>query len=144
VRSVAALGDRDEGRSDDPIAQAIAPADLFHDLAVGPAGARDVGDRIVLPRIERPAGRRVDCGHALALEQGPQLAVDRCDTADPGVVGDLGWPGIDRQVEVVGDGQDLADQDHAGQPEVALTLLGRPAPEAVSYTQQTQPTIRLV
>ena len=48
-----------------------------------------------------------------------------------GVTGDLVGPGLDGQVEVVGDGQDLAQQVLAGEAGVALALLGRAAPEVL-------------
>ena len=52
--------DGDEGRAEDAVAEAVAAPDLLDDLALGAAGARDVGDRLVLARVERRAGRGVD------------------------------------------------------------------------------------
>ena len=97
----------------------------------GRSGARDVGDGLVLARVERATGRCVDGGHALALEQRPQLAVDGGDALEPGVVGDRRRPGLDGPIEVVGDGQHLADEVLAGQAEIAHPLLGRPALEVL-------------
>ena len=77
-----------EGRADDAVAEAVAAPDLLDDLALGPAGAGHVGDGLVLARVERPAGRGVDGGHALALEQQAELAVDGGDALEPGVLGD--------------------------------------------------------
>src|SRR6478735_9935508 len=62
-----------EGRADDAVAQAIAAPDLLDDGAVRLAGARHVGDRLVLAGVEWPAGGRVDRGHAFALEEQAQL-----------------------------------------------------------------------
>ena len=56
------------------VAQSVTPPDLLDDLALGAARARHVGDRLVLARIEWRAGRGVDLGHALALEELAQLA----------------------------------------------------------------------
>ena len=48
-------GDGHEGRPDDAVAESIAAPDLLDDLALGLVGVRDVGDRLVLARVERPA-----------------------------------------------------------------------------------------
>src|SRR3954452_19681412 len=96
-------GDRDERRPDDPVAELVAATDDVDDLALCPAGARDVGDRLVLARIERDAGDRLDRTDAFALEQGPQLAIDRGDALHPAVVAELRRTVVDREIEVVGD-----------------------------------------
>ena len=75
-------------RWDDPVAQPVAAPDLLDDLALGPVGVRDVGDRFMFARVERPARRRIDRVHAFALEQCPQLAVDGGDALEPGILGD--------------------------------------------------------
>src|SRR5688500_6971696 len=117
---------RDEGRSDDAVAEPVAAPDLLDDLALGPPRARDGGDRLVIAGVERRARRRVDLAHALAFQQRPQLAVDRNDAVDPGVVGRAFGSGLDRTVEVVGQHEDLADQVLTGQPEHRLALLAGP------------------
>ena len=81
----------------------------------------------MLAGIERRAGRGVDLGDALALEQRPELAIDRRDALDPRVVGDRFVPGVDRPVEVVGEHEDLADQVFPGEAEHGLALLRRAA-----------------
>ena len=68
---------------DDAVAQPVAAPDLVDDLALGAAGARDAHDRLVLARVERRAGRRLDWRHALALEEQAQLAVDGGDAVGP-------------------------------------------------------------
>ena len=66
--------------------------------------------------------------HALRLEQEPQLAIDRGDALDPGVVGDLaGVRSMARSKSSATAG--LAEQVLVGEAGVALPLLGRPAPE---------------
>ena len=117
---------RPPGRPQDSVAEAVAAAQLVDDLALGPAGAGHVGDRIVLAGIEPAARCRVDRTDALALEQDSQLAVDRGDALGPRVVGELGGPGVDRPVEVVGNCEHLADQVITRKPEVAFALLGGP------------------
>src|SRR5262245_19265995 len=99
-------GDGDEGRPDDAVAEPVAASDLLDDLAVLAAGARHRRDRLVLAGVERPTRRGVDLADALALEQRPQLAVDRGHALDPRVVGDRRRPGLDRPVEVVGQRED--------------------------------------
>src|SRR6516162_1206775 len=71
-------GDRHghEGRADDAVAEPVAPPDLFDDRAVRLVGARHVGDRLVLARVERLARIGVDGAHALALEEEAELAID--------------------------------------------------------------------
>ncbi len=86
-------------------------------------GPRDDHDGLVVPRVERRAGRRVDLGHALALEELAQLAVDGGDALRPRVVVELDGSRLDGPVEVVSEIQDLGDQVHAGEAEVALALL---------------------
>ena len=85
----------------------------------------------MLARVERPSGRRVDGGHALALEQEAQLAIDGGDALEPGVVGDRRRARLDGAVEVVGEDEHLADEVLAGEAEVAHPLLGRPALEVL-------------
>ncbi len=121
-------GDRDEGRSQDPIAELVAAPDDVDDLAFGPAGAGNVDDRLVLARVERLAGLGLDGLHALALEQRPELAVDRRHALGPRARGQLGRAVVDGEVEVVGERQDLPDEVLAGQAEHRLALLARPAP----------------
>ena len=53
---VGGCGDGHQGRTDDPVAQAIAAPDLFDDLALGPTGVGHVDDRLVFARVERAAG----------------------------------------------------------------------------------------
>ena len=64
-------------------------------------------------------------GHALALEELAELAVDGGDALEPRVCGDRLGSRLDGAVEVVGEGQDLADEVLAGEAEVAHALLGR-------------------
>jgi hypothetical protein len=120
-------GDGDERRPDDPVAELVAAADDVDDLALRPAGAGHGGDRLVLAGVERRARRRVDRADALALEQGPELAVDGGDALDPAVLAELGGAVVDREIEVVGDRDDLPDQVLAGEAEHLLALLGRAA-----------------
>ena len=126
--SVGWCGDGHEGRPQDSVAEAVAAAELVDDLALGPARCRARWRSASCSRGSNwLTGRRVDLADALALEQGSQLAVDRGDALGPRVVGELGGPGVDRPVEVVGDGEHLADQVVTREPEVALALLGGPA-----------------
>ena len=53
---VVSAGDGHEGRSQHAIAQSIPAADLLDDLALRPACAGHVGDRLVLARVERRPG----------------------------------------------------------------------------------------
>ena len=76
-------------------------------------------------------GRRVDGGHAFALEQEAELAIDGGDALEPGVLGDRRRPRLDGAVEVVGDVEHLADEVLAGEPEVAHPLLARPPLEVL-------------
>ena len=112
-------GDGHEGRAQDAVAQPIAAPGGLDDLALGPAGAGDGGDRFVFARVESRARRCVDGRDALALEQDAQLAIDGGDTLEPRVVGDRFGPGVDGAVEVVREVQDLADEVLGGEPEVA-------------------------
>ena len=69
-------------------------------------------------------------GHALALEQVAQLAVD--GARRPRTTGrrrSIAGRASMAQVEVVGEAQDLADEVLGGEAEVALALLGGPALE---------------
>ena len=100
--------DRDEGGPDDAVAEPVAAPDLVDDLALRAAGAGDAHDGLVLAGVEGGPGRRVDGGHALALEQQPELAVDGGDALGPGAVGELGGAHLDGPVEVVGEVEDLA------------------------------------
>src|ERR1700704_736221 len=118
--SAVAVGNRDECRTDDPVAESIAASDLLDNLAVAPAAARHVDDRVVLAWIEGASGRGVDLIDALALEQRPQFAIDGGDAVDPRAGGDVLGPGVDGAVEVVGQGDNLANQVLAGQAELAL------------------------
>src|SRR5436190_9470209 len=132
--SVVVVGGRrhgDECRADDAVTEAVATPNLFDDLPVGVIRARDIGDRLVLARVERATRRGVDGADALALEELAELAVDRRDAFEPGVVGDGGRAGLDRTVEVVRDGQPLADEVLAGKTEVAHPLLARSALEVL-------------
>jgi hypothetical protein len=79
----------------------------------------------VLARVEAHAGRRIDRAHALALDQRSQLAVDGGHALEPRIAGDRFRTLLDREVEVVGQRQDLADEVLGGQAEVALALFGR-------------------
>jgi hypothetical protein len=117
-----------EGRPDDSIAELVATPDDVDDLALRAPAAGHVRDRLVLARVERRAGDGLDRGDALAVEEGPQLAVDRRHALDPAVVGQVGRTVVDREVEVVGDHEHLADEVLAREPEHLLALLGRPAP----------------
>src|SRR4029079_13931345 len=97
------------------MAEPVAAPDLLDDLAVPVGRARNGRDRLVLAGVEWRSGRGVDLADAFPLEQRTQLAVDGGDALDPGLVGDLGRPGVDREVEVVGEREDLADQGLAGE-----------------------------
>src|SRR6185369_10463284 len=123
------LRDGDQRRPDHPVTEPVAAAQLLDDLAAGAPGPGHVGDRFVLVRVEMHAGRRVDARDALAVEQGAELAIDGCDALDPGLV-DAGLrPVLDGEVEVVGDGEDLADQALGRQAEHRLALLAGAALE---------------
>jgi len=78
--------------------------------------------------IERLADR-LERADAFALEELAQLAVDGGNALCPRIARELGWHCLDRTVEVVGDGEHLADQGLAGEPEPLLALLARPAAE---------------
>src|SRR4029079_10615866 len=125
---VGVRGHGHEGRPHDAVAEAVPAADLLHDVAVVAASARHRRDRLVLARVERAARRGVDLADALALEQCPELPIDRGHALDPGIAGQLGWLGLDRPVEVVGEHQDLADEVLAREAEHRLALLAGPAP----------------
>src|SRR4051794_39515532 len=88
IGGVSGGGDRDESRPDHPIAQPVAAADLLDDLAFGSFRAWNVEDRLVLAGIECSTGRRVDRGHAFALEELAELAIDGGDALEPGILGD--------------------------------------------------------
>ena len=83
----------------------------------------------MLARIEGVPGPASIGGHALALEEGAQLAIDGADALEPGVAGDRLRTRLDGEVEVVGEGQDLADEVLGGETQVALALLGGAALE---------------
>ena len=74
-------------------------------------------DRLVLARVERLADAPRP-GHALALEEAAQLAVDGGDAVGPRVVLEVGGSGLDGAVEVVGERQHLADQVLAREAEL--------------------------
>ena len=126
-----AVGDGDERRPDDPVPEAVAPPDLLDDRAVRQASAGHVGDGIVDARVERLPAPRLDRRDALAVEQESELAVDRRDAVGPGVAGERRRPGVDREVEVVGDGDDLAEQAFRREAERRLPLFGGPALEVL-------------
>src|SRR5258705_11125359 len=83
---VCVRGDGHEGRPDDAVAESVAAPDLLDDRALGLVAAGDVGDRLVLARVEVAARRRIDRGHALTVEQEPELAIARGDALEPRVV----------------------------------------------------------
>ncbi len=126
-----AVGDRDERRADDPVPEAVASPDLLDDRAVRQAGPGHVGDGVVDTGIERLPGPRFDRRDALAVEQESELPVDRGDAVGPGVAGEHRRPGVDREIEVVGDGDDLAEQAFRGEAERRLSLLRGPALEVL-------------
>src|SRR5215212_2062018 len=99
-----------EGRPQDAVAELVAAPDDLDDLALGPSRARDVHDGLVLAGIEWRPRLRGDRLDALTLEERAQLPVDRGDTLDPAVGGELRRPVVDGKVEVVSDGEDLADE----------------------------------
>jgi len=68
-------------------------------------------------------------GIALALEERPELAVDRDDPLEPRVVARLWREVLEGQVEVVGQLHDPREQGLAGAVEVALPVGLRPALE---------------
>src|SRR3954468_1546856 len=110
IGGVSRGGDRDEGRPDHAIAQPVTAADLLDDLALGAFSAWNVQDRLVLAGIERSTRRGVDRCHAFTLEELAELAIDRRDALEPGILGDRGGTRLDRAVKVVGEVEDLADQ----------------------------------
>ena len=121
--------DGHEGRSQDAVAEPVAAPDLLDDLALGPP----VPGTLTMASCSRGSNARPG---AASMRLTPsdsrsvaQLAVDGRDALEPRVVGDGRRPGLDGPVEVVGDGQDLADQVLVGQAEVAVALLGRAALE---------------
>jgi hypothetical protein len=81
-----------------------------------------VGERLVLARIEGQA-ERLDRRDPLRLEQHAQLAVDGRDALHPAVGGERLGHGLDGPVEVVGDGDDLAQERLVGQAGRGLPLL---------------------
>src|SRR5437867_8711689 len=128
-RRARVLGDRDQRRSEHTVAEAVAAAQLLDDLAAGATRARDVRDALVLARVERCAGRGIDRRHALALEELAELAVDGRDALDPRLV-DAGFGTVlDREVEIVGEREHLANERLGGEAEHGLPLLGRAALE---------------
>src|SRR5829696_5184809 len=122
--------DGDQRGPDDRVAEPVPSPDLVDDLALLAAGPRDADDGFVLTRVECGAGCGIERRDALALEQQPQLAIDRRDALEPGV--SLQAPGgvRDGAVEVVREVQDLADEVLPGEAGVALTL-HRSAPSEV-------------
>src|SRR4029079_6901108 len=123
------LGDGHQGRPDDAVAEPVPPAQLIDDLAARAPGPRHVGHGLVLAGVEPHARGCVDRAHALALKQQAQLAIDRRDALYPGLVDAIFRLMRDRQVEVVGQGEHLADQALGGEAEHGLPLLARPALE---------------
>ena len=106
----------DERRADDPVAQPVAAPDLVDDLAIGAAGPGDAHDGLVLARVERRAGRRLDGGDALALEEQAQLAVDRGDALEPAVALEACRRVGDRAVEVVREDSTLRMRSSPARP----------------------------
>src|SRR6267142_3882748 len=80
------LGDGHEGRPDHAAAESVAPAQLVDDLAARASGPRHVGHGLVLAGVELHARGGLDGAHALALEEQAELAIDRSDALDPGLV----------------------------------------------------------
>src|SRR5436305_14962040 len=58
---------RDERWADHPVAELVAAPDDVDDLAFGATAARDVGDRLVLARVESRTGGGLVRVHALAV-----------------------------------------------------------------------------
>ena len=99
----------DEGRADDAVAEAIAAPDLLDDLAVGPAGA----GHVAIASCSRGSnGRPGVASMAVTPSLSSRSRSLRSMAAMPsnhGSVGDRLRPRLDGAVEVVGDGQHLAD-----------------------------------
>ena len=113
-----AVGDGDERRPDDAVAEAVAAPDLVDDLALGPAGARDADDRLVLARIERPCPATPRSGVTPSLSRSWRSlrSMAAMPSAQPSP-SSVGRAGVDRAVEVVGDDEHLADEVLAGEAE---------------------------
>ena len=118
--------DADERWAQDPVTQPVAPLQLADHLVVGMFRGRLVDDRLVQVRIEWQA-ERLDLGHALGLQQVAQLALDQAHPIDPALVG-IGRDVLERAIEIVDHGQQLADQQRVGELREPLTLLVDPAP----------------
>src|SRR5665811_444618 len=128
VQPRASVADGNEGRAQHAVPKAVAAPDLQHDLALRGAAPGDVTQRLVLIWVEgQPEG--LDRGHALALEERPELAVDRDDPLEPRVVARLWREVLEGEVEVVGQLHDPREQGLAGAVEVALPVGLRPALE---------------
>ena len=105
-----------EGRAEDAVAQSVAAPDLLDDLALG----RPVPGTLAIASCSRGSngvpGSASIGGHALALEEQAQLAVDGGDALEPGVVGDRRRAGLDGPVEVVGEARTLRMRSSAARP----------------------------
>ena len=82
---------------------------LGNHFAGGLATARNLGDRLVFPRIKLLADR-FKWGHPFALQQRQELAINRGDPFHPGLSRKVLGDGGEGAVHVVGDGQGL-DQE---------------------------------
>src|SRR5665811_2411944 len=109
VEPRAAVAHGDKGRPEHAIPQVIAAPDLQHDLPFGDPTPGDLAERLVLVGVEGPP-ERLDRGHALALEERPELAIDCDDALEPGVVARLRREMLKRKVEVVGEPDDPREE----------------------------------
>ena len=103
----------DEARPDDPVVQAVAALHLADHGVVGMVGGVLVGDRLVKVRIEWLADG-LDGRHALRLEDVSQLALDELHALDPRVLR-VGGDALEGSIEVVEDGEQLADQQRVAE-----------------------------
>src|SRR5688500_3167722 len=98
-----------EARPENPVVHAVSALQLADHLVVGMVSGRLVHDRFVEVRIEWLTDR-FDRRDALRLEDASHLAFHQAHPLDPGVVR-ISRHALERAVEAIEHGEELADQD---------------------------------
>ena len=113
------FGHLDHRRPEQPIAQHVAAAELFDDLAVAAPLSRFVRDGLVIVRIEVGAERldRPDAALAQDLEQ---LPMDQLDAAAIGLGAFGAGVGLERALEIVDERQELRRSGRRRPPPTTL------------------------
>src|SRR5688500_6346322 len=136
-------GDGDHRRAQHAAVQEIAGRRLVdHGIGRG-LGADDAGDGLVTRGIERLSDRRVarDAG---ALQHAKKLALDELHPGHHAAGAGGGARGVERAVEVVEHGDEVAQERLGGVLDVVVAVALRPATDIVRVRERPQQAILLV